>query len=155
MRWYDERLWGRLVLAVIAGLMAMFCLVGCKTTKYVPMEKVVCRESVRHDTLHKRDSIYVHDSVSTSQKGDTIFRDRWHRETILKEVLKSKTDSFIKRDSITVPYPVEKELSKWERFQLKYALWSMGATCALLVVLGIIIYRRIKNARNQTGNKQG
>lgn len=143
------------MLLIIVGMLAVFCLSGCKTTKYVPLEKVVYLESVRHDTLHKRDSIYIRDSISTSQKGDTVFRDRWHRETILKEVYKNKTDSFIKRDSIPVPYPVEKELSKWERFQLKYALWSMGMACGLLVVLGVIIYRRIRDARNQAKNKQG
>lgn len=145
--------WCKLLLAVFVGLLAVACLVGCKTTKYVPMDKVVYRESVRHDTLRKRDSVYIHDSVSTSQKGDTIFRDRWHRETVLKEIYKNKTDSFIKRDSIPVPYPVEKELSKWEKFQLKYAIWSMGVTCALLIVLSFIIYRRIKNAKNKNRNQ--
>jgi len=154
MRWYDERLWSRLVLLIIVGLLAVFCLSGCKTTKYVPLEKVVYRESVKRDMVHKRDSIYIKDSISTSQKGDTVFRDRWHRETVIKEVLKSKTDSFIKRDSIPVPYPVEKELSKWEQFQLRWAVWSMGMACGLLVVLGIIIYRRTRNAKNQARNKQ-
>ena len=155
MRWYDERMWSRLVLLVIVGLLAVVCLSGCRSTKYVPLEKVVYRESVRHDTLHKRDSIYIRDSVSTSQKGDTIFLDRWHRETILKEVYRNKTDSFIKRDSIPVPYPVEKELSKWEQFELKYAIWSMGALCMVLVWLGYKLYKWIKNAKLSFHNKQG
>lgn len=155
MRWYDERFWCRLVLLVIVGLLAVSLFSGCRSIKYVPLEKVVYRESVKHDTLHKRDSIYVHDSVSTSQKGDTLFRDRWHRETVIKEVLKSKTDSFIKRDSIPVPYPVEKELSKWEQFQLKYAIWSMGALCMVLVWLGYKLYKWIKNAKINYHNKQG
>jgi len=155
MRLYDERMWGRLMLLVIVGLLAVSVFSGCRSTKYVPLEKVVYRESVKHDTLHKRDSIYIRDSVSTSQKGDTIFLDRWHRETILKEVYRNKTDSLIKRDSIPVPYPVEKELSKWEQFELKYAIWSMGALCMVLVWLGYKLYKWIKNAKLSFHNKQG
>lgn len=148
-------MWGRLMLLVIVGLLAVSVFSGCRSTKYVPLEKVVYRESVKHDTLHKRDSIYIRDSVSTSQKGDTIFLDRWHRETILKEVYRNKTDSLIKRDSIPVPYPVEKELSKWEQFELKYAIWSMGALCMVLVWLGYKLYKWIKNAKLSFHNKQG
>jgi len=143
------------MLLVIVGLLAVSVFSGCRSTKYVPLEKVVYRESVKHDTLHKRDSIYIRDSVSTSQKGDTIFLDRWHRETILKEVYRNKTDSLIKRDSIPVPYPVEKELSKWEQFELKYAIWSMGALCMVLVWLGYKLYKWIKNAKLSFHNKQG
>lgn len=155
MRWNDERLWSKLVLAVIIGLLAAFCLSGCRTTKYVPVEKVVYRESVKRDTLHKRDSIYVQDSVATSQKGDTIFRDRWHREIVRREIYRNKVDSFIKRDSIDVPYPVEKELTKWEKFELKYAVWSMGALCMLLVIIGYRTYKWIKNARYNHNNQKG
>lgn len=152
MMLHDERKWSRLVLLAIVGLLAVFVFSGCKTTKYVPVEKMSYRESVRHDTLHKRDSVYIHDSISTSQKGDTIFRDRWHKEIMLKEIYKNKTDSFIKRDSIPVPYPVEKELSKWEKFQLKYAVWSMGALCMVIVYLCYKLYKWIKNERITRNN---
>lgn len=145
MKWNDARVWCKLPLLMYVQF-GLIIFSGCKT-KYVPMEKVVSQESLRCDTLHKRDSIYIRDSIFTLQKGDTIFKDRWHREIVLKEVYKNKTDSFIKRDSIPVPYPVEKELSKWEKFQLKYAAWSMGATCVLLIMLSIIIYRKIRKCK--------
>lgn len=150
----SERNLSRLAFLVVISLMAISVLSGCKTTKYVPVDKVTYRDVVKHDTLHWHDSIYIHDSITTTQKGDTVFKDRWHRETILKETYKTKIDSFTKVDSIPVPYPVEKELSKWQQFQLKYAVWSMGATCALLVVLGIIIYRRTKNGKSDNSNNE-
>lgn len=153
MRWCKEELW-KWALCVLGFVVMVSLLTGCKT-KYVPLEKVVYRESVRCDTLHKRDIIYIHDSVSTSQKGDTVFLDRWHRETIIKEIYKNKTDSFIKRDSVNVPCPVERELSKWEQFQLKYAVWSMGVACALLIVFCLTIYKRIRDARNRVRNQKG
>lgn len=147
MRWYDARIWSRLLLLLICSLMAAFVFSGCKSTKYVPLERAVYRETVRYDTLRWRDSIYVHDSINTLQRGDTVYRDRWHRETILKEVYKTKTDSLVKRDSIPVPYPVERELSKWERFQLKYAVWAMGMLCVVLIGLGYKLYKWIRNGR--------
>ncbi len=132
--------------------MAVFFLTGCKTTKYVPMEKVVYRESVKRDTVHTSDSVWVHDSVSVDRKGDILKVDRWHREKVLQKVYLSKVDSFIKRDSIPVPYPVEKELSKWEKFQLKWAVWFMGALCMVIVWLLYKLYRRFKNGKLNIGN---
>lgn len=134
-------------------LLIAFFLSGCKT-KYVPMEKVVCREVLKHDTLHTSDSVFVHDSVFIRQNGDTRYIDRWHEKTVFKNVYKVKVDSFLKRDSIPVPYPVEKELSKWEQFQLKYAIWSFGVLCVLLVVLGYKLYKKIKNGRFHIDNQE-
>ncbi len=154
MKWYDERIWSRLLLLVV-GMLAVICLSGCKTTRYVPLERTVHRESVRHDTLHIADSVLVHDSVSVFLKGDTVYKDRLHREKVLRKVYRTKVDTFIKRDSIPVPYPTERELSKWERFQLKYAVWSMGALCMVLVYLCYKLYKWIRNARGKAGNKEG
>lgn len=153
MKWCKEELW-KWALCVLGFVVMVSLLSGCKT-KYVPLEKVVYRETARHDTLHTSDSVYVHDSIRIEQKGDTLYNDRWHKEIVLKHVYKVKTDSFISRDSIPVPYPVERELSRWERFQLKYAVWSMGAACALLIVFSLTIYKRIRDARNRDRNQKG
>ena len=62
---------------------------------------------------------------------------------------------FIARsDTIRVPYPVEKQLSKWEQFQLKYAVWSFGALCMMLIVLGYKLYKKIKNGRLSNYNQE-
>lgn len=154
MWFHKERILKRMVSFGIVWLLIAFALSGCNTTKYVPLEKKVYLENTRRDTLYSRDSIYVYDSVSTSQKNDTIFRDRWHKKFVLKEIYKNKTDSFIKRDSIPVPYPVEKELSKWERVQLKYAVWSFSALCMVLVWLSVKLYRRFKDGKSNCHNKE-
>lgn len=140
-----ERLWWKgwqVLVKVLAILCIAIFLTGCRSVRYVPVENMVYRNVVRHDTLHTTDSVLVHDSVACIQKGDTVFRDRWHSKLVLRNVYRTKTDSIVKRDSIRVPYPIEKELSKWEKFHLKYATWSMGAVCMLLVTLGIIVYRK-------------
>ena len=137
---------------VIVLLLVVF-LSGCRT-KYIPIEKIVYQNAIKHDTLHTSDSVFVRDSIFLRQKGDTCFLDRWHEKTIFKNVYKVRVDSFLKRDSIQVPYPVEKQLSKWEQFQLKYAVWSFGALCMLLIVLGYKLYKNIKNGRFHIDNHE-
>lgn len=175
IRWYDEQLWSRLALAVIVGLLAVFLFAGCKSSFHATKQSVSHHETdsfraetkqnvLRWDSIIKRDSIYVKDSVATRQVGDTIFTDRWHWEYIYDffqlekmnlENHKQQDFRFIARtDTIRVPYPVERKLTKWEEFELEYAAWAMGATCVLLVLLGLNIYRRFKNARYTNINQQ-
>ena len=134
-KWY-----GWQVASYVIVLLLVVFLSGCRT-KYIPIEKNVYQNAIKHDTLHTSDSVFVRDSIYLRQKGDTCYLDRWHEKTVFKNVYMVKVDSFLKRDSIPVPYPVERELSKWEQFQLKYAVWSFGALCMLLVILG---YNSIK-----------
>lgn len=59
----------------------------------------------------------VHDSVYIKEytKGDTVYRDRWHR-TILNDTIRSTDTLFItKNDTIRVPVEVGKKSSWWER----------------------------------------
>lgn len=142
-KWYD---W-QVVPYVISLLLAVFLLSGCKT-KYIPIEKIVYQNAIKHDTLHTSDSVFVRDSIYLRQKGDTCYLDRWHEKTVFKNVY------MVKVDSIPVPYPVEKQLSKWEQIQLKYAVWSFGALCMLLVVLGYKLYKKIKNGRYRINNQE-
>ena len=147
-KWYD---W-QVAPYVIVILLVVF-LSGCRT-KYIPIEKIVYQNVIKHDTLHTSDSVFVRDSIYLRQKGDTCYLDRWHEKTVFKNVYMVKVDSFLKRDSIPVPYPVERELSKWEQFQLKYAVWSFGALCMLLVILGYRLYKKIKNGRFHIDNQE-
>ena len=147
-KWYDWQ-----VSPYVIVLLLVVFLSGCRT-KYIPIEKIVYQNSIKHDTLHTYDSVFVRDSVYLIQKGDTCYLDRWHEKTVFKNVYMVKVDSFLKRDSIPVPYPVERELSKWEQFKLKYAVWSFGALCMLLVILGYKLYKNIKNGRFHIDNQE-
>lgn len=175
IRWYDEQLWSRLALAVIVGLLAVFLFAGCKSSFHAVKQSVSSYETdsfraetkqnvLRWDSVIKRDSIYVRDSVATRQVGDTIFIDRWHWEYIYDffQLEKMNLENhqqqeyvFIARtDTIRVPYPVERKLTKWEEFELEYAAWAMGATCVLLVILGYELYKKIKNGRLNYYNQE-
>ena len=64
------------VRVLILGLLSVVLLVGCTTTRYVPVPSVSV-DSVYVDRFH-RDSVYLHDSVFVNQysKGDTVFVDK-------------------------------------------------------------------------------
>ena len=76
VKWYDTDFW-QVALYVIGILLVAFLLSGCKT-KYVPMEKVICRDVVNTIRCILSDSVFVRDSIFLRQKGDTCFLDRWH-----------------------------------------------------------------------------
>ena len=123
-----------------------FCLVilvallmaGCKTK-----ERVVTVEKVRTDTTyitkHQRDSVWLHDSIHVTEKGDTIKIEKWHT----KYVEKATHDTLYqhKTDSVPVPYPVEKlverELSWWQqtRMHLGEALLALAGIAVVVFVV--------------------
>ena len=113
-------------------------LVGCKTK-----ERVVTVEKVRTDTTyitkHQRDSVWLHDSIHVTEKGDTIRIERWHT----KYVEKATHDTLYQatHDTIPQPYPVEKlverELSWWQqtRMHLGEALLALAGIAVVVFVV--------------------
>ena len=119
-------------------ILVALLLVGCKTK-----ERVVTVEKVRNDTTyitkHQRDSVWLHDSIHVTEKGDTIRIERWHT----KYVEKATHDTLYqhKTDSVPMPYPVEKlverELSWWQQTRLHLAnimLWLLGIGGVLFIL---------------------
>jgi hypothetical protein len=114
----------------------LFC--GCTTTRYVPVETVLADTVWVNHTA--RDSIRVHDSIYVKewQKGDTVYRDRdrWHVRYVEKMVRDTLYQS--KVDEVQVPYPVEKELSWWQRQKLAF---GEIALIVVAVLLSIVLFR--------------
>lgn len=87
-----------------------------------------------------RDSIHVHDSIFMFMKGDTVFRDRWHVE--YRNKLVYDTTYINRTDSICVPYPIEKQLSRWESIKMELGGWAFGIVIGFaLIMAGWLIYR--------------
>jgi hypothetical protein len=120
---------------------------SCKSIQYVPVETVKTEYKVRTDTLTQKDSIYLRDSIWVEKSGDTVttyktryvYQDRW-RDRVVR-------DTVIKTDSIQVPYPVERKLSRWEAFCLDYGKVMVGTTGVLLLSIAIIIVIWIRKRR--------
>lgn len=130
MKWYA-------VILIFAGL----ALGGCKT-KYVSVPEVHTEYISRVDTTVRMDSVYLRDSVYVEQKGDTmyinktVYRDRFHH------IYRVKTDTIVKRDSVNVAYPVEKEMSRSERLFVAMGKFFAALVIALLFVIGVKLYKR-------------
>ena len=123
-------------------LLAVFVLMGlgaCRSVRYIPVE------SVRLDSvvtiLHHRDSIYQHDSVYILEKADTLLIERWH--TRWRDRVSHDTMYISKTDTIRVPVPVERKLTKAERTYITIGKWSVGAVAGLvLAAICFIFFRR-------------
>jgi hypothetical protein len=51
----------------------------------------------------------------------------------------------IKIDSVQVPYPVEKQLTRWQQMKIELGGWAFGVIIAFgLVISGWVIYSRIR-----------
>lgn len=126
-----------IVIMVFAGLV----LGGCKT-KYVSVPEIHTEYITRVDTTVRRDSVYLKDSVYVERKGDTLYvnktlyRDRYHN------IYKVKTDTIVKRDSVNVAYPVEKEMSRSKRLFVAMGKFFAALVIALLFVIGVKLYKR-------------
>lgn len=126
----------RLVYFLIILLTSAIWLSSCRSVQYIPVE------SVKHDSIYinkvLHDSIYQRDSIYVERKGDTvlIYKDRYLYK------YKNLVDTFYvnRVDSIQVPFPVEKKLSRWET--IKYGL--VGFAVGVIVLLIINVAGRIR-----------
>lgn len=132
--WKAHMLWWGVL---IACTLLLTC--SCTSTKYVPVETV--RTETKYKDRLVRDSIHVKDSVTMFMKGDTIFRDRWHSE--YKDRLVRDTVNLTDSIRIEAPYPVEKELSKWQSFKIDIGGIAIGGvTVLLIIIIGWLMFRK-------------
>lgn len=130
------------IIHLLIGLafISFLFLTSCKT-KYVTVPEYHTQYVVRTDTVEKTDSIYRKDSVYIYQRGDTIFKDRLVLQDRYRYLNKVKTDSFIKRDTIYVPKPMERELSKAEQKYITLGKYTAKMIWTLVVaVIGLLIW---------------
>lgn len=109
-------------------------LMGCTNVKYVPVE------TVRTERVTEHDSIFIEvvksDSVIITKQGDTVYVDRWH--TLYKDRWRDRWRDSIRTDSVQVPYPVEKQLGRFQQFCLDWGKLTLGGS--ILAVVLIIVW---------------
>lgn len=119
-----------LVGCVLCGLMTL--LTGCRSVRYVSVPEYHTEYKVRTDSFIKRDSVWVHDSVSVWMKGDTVFKEKLKKVYNDHYIYTNKTDTMMKTDSVRVPFPVEKKLGRWEQIKVDY---FVPICCVLAIIL--------------------
>ena len=109
----------------------MSAICSCTSTKYVPIESV------------KHDSVYLNKIVKDSVlivKGDTITEYRYKYIYQYKD--RTDTLYFTKTDTIRVPYPVERPLTRWEKLKDKAGgIVLFVLTITLIIVFGKLVYK--------------
>ena len=117
---------------------------GCTRKVYVPVESAVSRTDTLYSAKVRVDSVIMRDSVAVFQKGDTVmitkYRDRYRVKELTDTVYQSAIDSV----KVSVPYPVERELSRWERTKMDFGGAAIGA---LVIALCVAVAWLIKKFR--------
>lgn len=128
-------------LYLICFISVVFGMHSCRSIKYVPIE------TVKTDSIYinkiQYDSVFHHDSIYVQDKGDTVFL--YKERYIYKYQNTRDTLLFTKTDSIKIPYPVEKQLSKWQQLKIHVGGWAIGIVIiTILIVFGIFVYKMKK-----------
>lgn len=158
-----KRAWGFVLGLIACAIISL--LTGCRTKEYVPVESVRTeykdRVKIVHDTV--LDSVQKHnftlqkDSMAVATSGDTVKIEHWHTlkliyyEKAASKALTSATDSSTaaRADSVKVPYPVERKLTKWEQVKMDFGSWAIGIAGIALIagIVAIVRWLRIKIKR--------
>lgn len=130
------------LLFLIIPCIMLSLLTGCKSVQYVPVE-TVRTDSVYVDR-YLRDSIYQRDSVFINRwtAGDTIYQDKIVYKYIYRDKVKYDTAAILRSDTVRVPFPVDREISKWEQIRLDVGGWAIGVVIiTILIVIGCMVYK--------------
>ncbi len=133
----NEFLRGLASAAIMTILLVLLCVMcGCKTTEYVPVETVRTEYRDRVNTEHVVDSVMNDKFVYIN--GDTVFiyqdRIKWRTEVKHDSVYINKTDT------IRVPYPVERKLSRWEQAKMDFGGIAFGGIVVAIIIIAILAW---------------
>ena len=124
------REYARIIIIAIAAL----CLSACKSIKYVPIE------TIKVDTTYisqiKIDSVYYRDSIYVEHKGDTVYLSKY--KYLYKYIEKHDTLWREKIDTIQIAYPVETQLSKWQKIKMQLGNTFIGICIVAFIICCVL-----------------
>ena len=133
-------------LMIILAAASCFTLTGCTSVQYVPVE------SVTHDSIYisrvERDSIHVHDSIymEVVSKADTVYKTKYVQKVVYRDALRTDTLLVERVDTIRIPVPVERKLSRWEQIKLDFGGMFIGGIAIFALSSAIVwLIRRKRN----------
>lgn len=129
--------------------LAMLVMASCTRTVYTPVESVTLRTDTVYQAKVRVDSVIFRDSVSLVQRGDTVFVTKYRDRYRVKERVDTVYQSMIDSVKVSVPYPVERPLSKWEQVKMEAGGWAIGAGSVLFVALVAVIVWLVKVKRRR------
>ena len=116
---------------IIALVFLATILYSCKSIQYVPVE------TIKRDTTYisqtKIDSIYQRDSIYVEHKGDTIYKTKY--KYLYKYIEKHDTLWREKVDTVQVAYPIEAQLTKWQKIKINMGEYLIAAIALIIIWL--------------------
>lgn len=118
-------------LLIYMSLLSLIVL-SCQSTKYMPVESTRAEYKTRE--VLQQDSIVLKDSIYVYAKNDTIYKTKIRYQ--FRYLTINKSDTIMKSDSILVPYPIEKKLTKWQSIKIEIGGWSLGGILIMIIAIG-------------------
>lgn len=154
----------RCYLFIVVSLIICLLLFSCKTIKYVPVVEQHTEIVHHYDTIKQIDSVKneiktiiresrPEDSLMLAEMGIKLQSNERLLILLQRELAEKNSEKYeshnkdsVRVDSVEVPVPVEKKLSKWEQFTLDYGKVAFGGT---LIAIAIIIFELIRWLRRR------
>ena len=146
MTYNKKTAWLAVILWALMILLA-FLLESCRTERIVAVPEYHERVAHQHDTLVQRDTIQ-HERKTIVREVDSavmaaygIRLDKAERAWLVQtealrrevsELRQHQTDTVTLRDSIPVPYPVEKPLTWWQSTSIRWFKWLLLLLVAII-----------------------
>ncbi len=125
---------------VIILLLCVAAMCGCTHTNYVPVESV--RTEYRDREVERLVSDTVHDTRIIVVKGDTV-RD-WRIREQYRYVSVHDTCFVENNDTIRVPYPVERPLSRWEKAKMDFGGMAIGGFSLAICIAVLWLIKKFR-----------
>ena len=153
----------RCYLFIVVATIVCLLIFSCKT-EYIPVVEHHTEVVHEADTIKEKEVVnnYVNtilresrpeDSAMIAQLGIKLKSNerllilmQKQIERLNMEKYESHNKDSVRGDSVDVPVPVEKKLSKWEQFTLDYGKIAFGGT---LIAIAIIIFELIRWLRRR------
>ena len=132
---------------------------SCKT-EYIPVEQTHIEHHWHTDSIIQKDSVVKEskttvmqlDSVAMAQYGIQLKNAErawlvksWELERQIEQLQKMSAIRDTVRDTIQVPYPVEKKLSKWQQTKVDWGGWAILAADVMIILFFVFALRRRGN----------
>lgn len=131
---------GGLLLGIAVGLFVLFCLCSCTRTVFEPVETV--RTEYKDRDVERFVTDTVHDTRFVWVKGDTVVDIR-EKEHILRVEIHD-TCYVVRTDSVAVPYPVERKLTRWEQTKMDLGGVAIGVLAAVVCIAVVWLIKKFR-----------
>ncbi len=144
---------------IILCLLLSTCLSSCTTKEYVTVPEY--HYDYRHttDTVRERDSVITERETVIREADSTLLATlgiqladgqrailvlRKELERIRNDRQETRCDTVVKVDSVYVPQPVERKLTRWQRFKMDYGAVSLGGSAVAVALAAFLLLRWLR-----------